>query len=140
MLLVPESVRSTLLERARSGAPKEVCGVLAGEYGEYVSTVERAIAAPNAAAHPRTTYEIAPTVLLETIESIEGAGDDVVGFYHSHPDGPVAPSPTDVAEATWSGYSYLLCLLEPAPVIGSWRWDGPRDRFARECLRTMPVQ
>ncbi|ERG95443.1 Mov34/MPN/PAD-1 family protein [Haloquadratum walsbyi] len=39
---------------------------------------------------------------------IHKTGREVVGSYHSHPDGPLTPSETDTARAMWSGYSYLI--------------------------------
>jgi proteasome lid subunit RPN8/RPN11 len=35
-----------------------------------------------------------------------------VGFYHSHPDHPAQCSPTDVAEAYWTGCSYVITAVE----------------------------
>ena len=35
-------------------------------------------------------------------------GEDIVGFYHSHPDHPAHWSPTDLAEAHWIGCSYVI--------------------------------
>ncbi|WP_254861641.1 desampylase [Halovivax gelatinilyticus] len=134
MLVVPDAVRNAIIDRAVEGAPNEVCGVLAGTDGNHVRIVDRAIPTPNAAVEPETTYEIDPVTLLETVESIEAGGDDVVGFYHSHPTGPPEPSATDVADATWEGYAYLICSLDPTITLGVWRWTG--DRFVRERVRS----
>ena len=35
-------------------------------------------------------------------------GLDIVGFYHSHPDHPAQWSQTDLEEAYWLGYSYVI--------------------------------
>jgi len=37
-----------------------------------------------------------------------------VGFYHSHPDHPARWSPTDLAEAHWTGCSYVITSVENA--------------------------
>jgi proteasome lid subunit RPN8/RPN11 len=39
-------------------------------------------------------------------------GEDIVGFYHSHPDHPPHWSPTDLAEAHWLGCSYVITSVE----------------------------
>ena len=39
-------------------------------------------------------------------------GEDVVGFYHSHPDHPPRWSETDLAEAHWTGCSYVITAVE----------------------------
>jgi proteasome lid subunit RPN8/RPN11 len=35
-----------------------------------------------------------------------------VGFYHSHPDHPARWSATDLAEAHWTGCSYVITSVE----------------------------
>jgi proteasome lid subunit RPN8/RPN11 len=39
-------------------------------------------------------------------------GLDIVGFYHSHPDHPARWSATDLAEAHWTGCSYVITSVE----------------------------
>jgi proteasome lid subunit RPN8/RPN11 len=122
-LVLPDAVRERLQARARHGAPAEVCGVLAGRREETddgdVAHVDRAIATPNGAADPRTTYEIPPEHLHRVLDRVEAAGDDVLGFYHSHPRGPCEPSDTDRRQATWTGYAYLVVV--PDGALGAWR-------------------
>lgn len=85
----------------------------------------------NVASRPRTRYELAPDETVETIEQIEAAGDDVVGFYHSHPTGPLEPSETDRRQATWRGYVYAIVV--PGEEIRAWRWTG--EAFAEVAVR-----
>jgi proteasome lid subunit RPN8/RPN11 len=133
-LVLERSVVDALFEHAREGAadgPREVCGVLAGRRTHGGAPLDdapadRATAAhrvPNAAARPRTEYELDPEATLRTIEAIAAAGDDLIGFYHSHPDSPARPSETDRARATWTGYVYLI--VSPAEdALRAWRWTG----------------
>lgn len=37
---------------------------------------------------------------------------EIVGFYHSHPDHPAQPSPTDLEHAHWIGCSYVITSVE----------------------------
>jgi proteasome lid subunit RPN8/RPN11 len=39
-------------------------------------------------------------------------GEEIVGFYHSHPDHPAQWSGTDLAEAYWFGCSYVITSVE----------------------------
>lgn len=132
MLRLPREAYDAIVDRAREGAPEEVCGVLVGDHGDE-SAVRRAIPTDNAADAPRTRYEIDPEELYAVIEDAEDDGDAVVGFYHSHPEGPARPSGTDLAQATWTGYSYLIVDLAGEPFVGSWRYTG--ESFSREVLR-----
>lgn len=124
MLDLPPAVRAEIVSHAQRGGDEEICGVLAGEHGDERSRVAATHPTENAADASRTRYRIDPEELLATVETIEAAGHDVVGFYHSHPNGPERPSATDESRATWSGYSYVICSLAGEPSLGSWRWTG----------------
>ncbi|MCO8252802.1 M67 family metallopeptidase [Haladaptatus sp. AB618] len=124
MLAFSREVYDMLVSRARRGRPDEICGILAGSRGERAE-VEGVYHAENVAADTRTNYEIDPEEQLAVMDRIEADGSEVVGFYHSHPMGPDAPSETDAADATWDGYSYVIVSLNGShPFVGSWRWTG----------------
>ncbi|MFB6205168.1 MAG: desampylase [Haloglomus sp.] len=130
MLRVAIGVRDELFSHAREGAPAEVCGVLGGTHGDR-SVARTSTRATNAAESPRTRYELDPAEQLELMRALEDGGHEIVGFYHSHPRGPPAPSDVDAREATWTGYSYVIVSLGgDEPVVRSWRWTG--ERFERE--------
>ncbi|WP_408957012.1 desampylase [Natrinema sp. 74] len=147
MIVLPTAIREAILERAQEGSPEEICGVLGGEYRpDGRSRVRSQYPAENVADALRTRYEIDPERQLEVFERLEDRGEDIVGFYHSHPRGPPRPSATDAAQATWPDRSYLIVSLEPLE-LGSWRWrtdtgsatesdgggdGGPDERFERE--------
>ncbi|MFA9417669.1 desampylase [Natrinema sp. HArc-T2] len=144
MIVLPSTIGETIRERAHEGQPNEICGILGGAYEpEGTSRVHSQYPADNVAANPRTRYEIDPEQQLAIFDRLEDHGEEIVGFYHSHPRGPPRPSETDAQLATWPNRSYLIVSLEP-PEIGSWRWraDPERDgdesaaggRFERERL------
>lgn len=132
MLVLPRTVRDALVAHAREGEPNEICGILSGTRGNE-SRVERAHRTENVADTPRVTYAIDPAEQLELMEEIDENGREVVGFYHSHPDGPDEPSATDAARATWPDYLYVIVSLQGAePLVGAWRWTG--ETFEREAV------
>jgi proteasome lid subunit RPN8/RPN11 len=45
------------------------------------------------------------------------AGQDIVGFYHSHPDHPARWSSTDLDEAHWYGCSYVITSVEKGSAV-----------------------
>jgi proteasome lid subunit RPN8/RPN11 len=124
-LELARGAREAVLSHARAGAatdpPREVCGVLVGRRGgvDRVTDVRRV---ENVASNPRVAYELDPAAAVETVEAVEAAGDDVVGFYHSHPESAPVPSETDRREATWTGYVYLVC--HPDGRLNAFRWTG----------------
>jgi len=52
--------------------------------------------------------------------------EDILGFYHSHPDHPAHWSHTDLAEAHWFGCSYVITSVErgKAALTHSFLLDG----------------
>jgi proteasome lid subunit RPN8/RPN11 len=44
-------------------------------------------------------------------------GEDIIGFYHSHPDHPAQWSQTDLSEAHWFGCSYVITSVEKEKAV-----------------------
>lgn len=133
MLVLSRAAYDDVLDHATAGGSEEICGVLAGERdADETARVDAVHRAENVADTPRTRYLIDPEEQLSIIERIEDAGREVVGFYHSHPEGPPVPSETDAERAAWPGYSYAICVPGDRPDLGSWRWTG--EQFEREAV------
>jgi len=92
---------------AEQQAPEEACGLLAGEMEAQQYRVRTIIPTTNA-LHSQVRYRIDPPEQLKAFEQIEELGWELVGIYHSHPNGPDAPSPTDVSEAYYPEAVYLI--------------------------------
>ncbi|WP_396611931.1 desampylase [Haloferax sp. S1W] len=107
-LSLAASVRDEILSHARDGAvrdpPEEVCGVLVGD--RTTDSVSASLPVSNVADEPRVAYELDPAETVAAFDEAEDAGDEVVGFYHSHPDSAPVPSATDREQASWPGYVY----------------------------------
>jgi proteasome lid subunit RPN8/RPN11 len=112
-LLHPQELQlSTMLwgkmrAQAEQQAPEEACGLLAGEIGAQQYRAHSIMPTTNA-LHSRVRYRIDPLEQLKAFEHIEELGWELVGIYHSHPNGPDAPSPTDVSEAYYPEAVYLI--------------------------------
>lgn len=133
VLLIPRGVLDGIYAHAREGAPEEVCGVLAGRREGSVHQVLRAFRVRNAHPRPVGEYELDPTEHLRVTLHVEDElGEEVVGFYHSHPAGPARLSATDAARASWPGVSYLLIHLRPTEGHLSARWRAEKGRFEPE--------
>lgn len=139
VLTISRAAYEAIVDHAREGSPEEVCGVLGGAHRAVTegSEARRALRAANAADRPRSRYALDPAEQLGLMDEVEDAGDEVVGFYHSHPRGPPRPSGVDEARATWAGYSYVIVVLDgpdSAPFVGAWRWTGERFEPERVAL------
>ena len=89
--------------------PYECCGVLLGEMDGDVRVVTSTARCGNTRTDSaRNRYHIDPKELVRIQREGRERGEDVVGFYHSHPDHPAQWSQTDLAEAHWFGCSYVI--------------------------------
>ena len=135
MLAVDRAVFDAVVDHAVAAAPDEGCGILGGSFGPSASTARAAEPTANVAGAPGYEYAMDPVEQLGVMTDLEDRGLEVVGFYHSHPNGPAGPSATDAARATWPDRSYLIVdLAGHHPFVGAWRWDADGGRFVREVL------
>lgn len=123
---------------AAAAYPLEACGLLVGSRGPNDRIiVTRAAPARNIERdRPHDRYELDPRDYMRVDREAAKAGLEVVGFYHSHPDGPAAPSPTDV-ERSWPVYRYVIVAVHqgtPKDVRG-WVFAPDRRSYREETIR-----
>lgn len=90
-----------------SRAPEEACGLLAGRRQEDQLQASLLFITTNL-LHSPTRYRIDPQEQLAAFNRMDDLGLELVAIYHSHPQGPDAPSPTDLAEAYYPEAAYLI--------------------------------
>jgi len=80
---------------------------------------------------PTTRYVIDPREQLKAFRSIDAAGEELIGIYHSHPVSQPYPSPTDRAEAHYPDALYVLVSLRTGePEVRAFRMGA--DDFVLE--------
>ncbi len=95
----------TIWAQADGALPDEACGLLLGrDRSDGRREIVAARPAKNQAAEPTHAFLVAPSALLAAERAARNNGLRVTGVYHSHPRGPLDPSPRDTEEATpeWS--------------------------------------
>lgn len=109
-LEMPASLTQLILDHAAAAFPEEACGLVLGNrqnggngqngYGRVTRTVRcRNLFSGTPAAE--TGFEIDPQDLFDVFRDVrQTAGEDVIGHYHSHPNGRCTPSPADLARVT----------------------------------------
>jgi proteasome lid subunit RPN8/RPN11 len=114
MLTISRSDYDSLRQHGKETYPNECCGVLLGRFGENEEkTVSRVARCGNTRDDsPHNRYHIDPKELIRIQREGRERGEDIVGFYHSHPDHPAEWSATDLAEAHWFGCSYMITSVE----------------------------
>ena len=87
-----------------------------------------------AAENRERRYQITPDDYRKAEEHAQANDLDIVGFYHSHPDHPARPSQTDLAEATFPGYTYVIISVnDGAPEeLTAWSLATDRSQFNHE--------
>jgi proteasome lid subunit RPN8/RPN11 len=96
-----------VIAHARETQPAECCGILLGSPDDIV----RAVRATNLSADP-SRYEIDPRDHIAARREARASGEQIVGFYHSHPHSAPDPSETDLSEATYHDALYLIVGCE----------------------------
>ena len=66
---------------------------------------------------PQNRYNIDPKELVRIQREGREREEDIIGFYHSHPDHPAQWSQTDFAEAHWLGCSYVITSVEKGKAV-----------------------
>jgi proteasome lid subunit RPN8/RPN11 len=84
--------------------PREACGILFGEGTRITAVRETA----NIHPAPQTHFEIDPQALIDAHRTARSGGPQVLGYFHSHPAGPAAPSATDRAMAVGDGRIWAI--------------------------------
>jgi proteasome lid subunit RPN8/RPN11 len=111
--------------------PHECCGVLLGQDNSNgVQTVTSTARCGNTRIDsPQNRYNIDPRELVRIQREGRARGEDIIGFYHSHPDHPARWSQTDLAEAHWIGCSYVITSVEKgkAAITNSFELTGSEE-------------
>ena len=98
---VTSGVLAMLRWQADQAAPEECCGLLLGR-GEPggAGRIDTALPAANVSRQPCVRFEIDPAALLAAHKAARAGGPQILGYYHSHPQGHPVPSVTDCEHST----------------------------------------
>ena len=130
MLKLARSHYDALRQHGEETYPHECCGVLLGRVDDDARVVTSIARCGNTRDDsPQNRYNIDPKELIRIQREARERGEDIVGFYHSHPDHPPRWSPTDLAEAHWFGCSYVITSVEKgkAAVTNSFELTGSEE-------------
>ena len=110
-LLIPAACLDSMKRQGEAGYPHEICGLLIGRlesYGWNISEVRQVENLNKERASDR--FELDPAAYQRIDRELRGTGMEIVGVYHSHPDCPAKPSPTDLTSA-WDGFAYPIVSI-----------------------------
>jgi len=109
MLRIKQKDYAEIRRHGEETYPHECCGVLLGQMDSDVRTVTSTARCANTRTDsPQNRYHIDPKELVRIQREARGRDEDIIGFYHSHPDHPAQWSKTDLEQAHWIGCSYVI--------------------------------
>lgn len=146
--MLTEELKRHLLNIALKSVPFEMCGILcrSGKTGEVYFKET-----PNVHATPKTHFRIH----ARNVAAVSIAGDSILAYVHSHPDGSATPTDIDVVEMNIQNKPYIIvgCASKTVeiwyptvvPLLGRPYVHGKqdcytlvRDYYQRECGIALP--
>ena len=122
---------------AAQAYPEECCGLLIGHRVGGDLHITHVAASPNVAPAERTRrFEVDPALRLSLMRRLRGSDEEIVGHYHSHPNGLVQPSEHDAAMAFEPDLVWIVVAVERgvAGTPGAFLYDAEAGRF-----RSLPL-
>ena len=100
---ITPNIAKQLLADALVCRELEICGLLSCDN-------ERQYSYPisNIAATPATHFEMDPKQLIYAFKKIRELKQTLLAIYHSHPDGGIEPSATDIKQHQYHNLLYLI--------------------------------
>jgi proteasome lid subunit RPN8/RPN11 len=115
-LALPQPLRARIQRHARAAFPRECCGLIEGNRCDgFVEAMALHVAANIADRDDQ--FEIRPEDHFAALRRARDNGRAIIGCYHSHPNGSLAPSEWDHAGAGEENFIWLIAALPRA--------DGP---------------
>jgi proteasome lid subunit RPN8/RPN11 len=127
VILLPPALLGRIEAAARAAYPEECCGLLIGfRESDGRVRVTQVAESKNIAPPPRRDrFEVDPAVRFATMRRLRGSREEIVGHYHSHPDGPARPSAHDAAQAYEPELAWLIVAVagDRSTETTAWLYD-----------------
>jgi proteasome lid subunit RPN8/RPN11 len=135
-LLLPPQPFEVMRRLAEAVYPHEGCGALVGTPSEEQVEVTLVVEGHNLVQDRRhDRYELDPRDIILAERRACERGQEVVGFYHTHPDHPARPSQFDTDQA-WPGYCYVVIAVERGRLAAATAWrivEGEEPNRFEQC-------
>ena len=143
LITLQADVEARLRRHCEAAYPNEACGALFGQGdGSFEPwRVTGLQEAPNEhGGDLKRRYLVPPDFQLQAERRAQTTGEEVLGYYHSHPDHPAEPSEYDRVHA-WCGYLYLICAVRQgsATDLNGFTLDTEGGTFLRVAVHPEPA-
>lgn len=106
-LLVTQTMMTEIRHYCLENKTEEVCGLIGG-FGEYARSF---YPTQNISEDRSHGYLVDPGDQIKAMKEMQSRREEFLGIFHSHPNSPAEPSPTDIALAAYPGVAYLIASL-----------------------------
>jgi proteasome lid subunit RPN8/RPN11 len=114
-LKIPDNIFEQILVQAKTEAPIEACGILAGGDGR-VEKLYKMTNIDQSSDH----FMMEPEEQFKVVKDIRSKGLEMLAIYHSHPETPARPSAEDIRLALTPDVIYVIVsLANSKPAIKS---------------------
>lgn len=131
-LKLTDGVDAAIRAHGRDVYPHECCGALIGRDDVVTATVPL----PNVTEEgPRRRFRVSDKDYQAVQREADAAGQDLVGFYHSHPDHPAVPSQYDLDHA-FPSFAYVIVSVAAGADgdLRSWVLKDDRSAFDEQTV------
>ncbi|MDR2081172.1 MAG: M67 family metallopeptidase [Campylobacteraceae bacterium] len=137
MIILNDSLIEQINSHAQADYPHECCGIILGELKNSIKAAHELLNISNARdeANRHNRFLITDEEFAKAALYAAKKGYEILGFYHSHPDHPSAPSKYDLDHA-WPFYSYIIVSVEKgkAKLLTAWELENDRTKFNQETI------
>lgn len=133
---IPDDLFRRIAAHGEQTYPEECCGVMLGAELAGERVVQETIEIDNSQdENRRRRFLITPDQYRKAERQAAKRNMELLGFYHSHPDHPAAPSAFDTDHAfPWFTYVIVSILKGKADRVTAWVLEEDRARFAEQAL------
>ncbi|HSR52575.1 MAG TPA: M67 family metallopeptidase [Acidobacteriota bacterium] len=129
-LHIPSAQWDRITHWLKEAHPREGCGLLGGRRVPGIIEVLQVFPAPNAwpadgKSSQRNRFRISPAFHRRVHGQLKQEGLEIVGVFHSHPDGPSRPSSID-RRLAWPDLVYCIVEVADGRVKNAAVWLPPR--------------
>ena len=110
---IPRKIANQLLHLAQISPDQEVCGLIGGVSG----IPSHCYPVKNIAQTPAQRFLLDPSEQIAALSTMRSHGENLFAIYHSHPNAPATPSPTDLELAEYPDTLYLIISLNTKGIL-----------------------
>lgn len=127
---------------ARRHYPDEACSLLLGKLTDQGWHIDEAREVPNLNTERAVDRFILDPEAYRTVDrELHGTGREIIGIFHSHPDCPARPSPTDLSNA-WEKFAYIIVSAYEGHAVDTqcWALNAKGNQFQPVTVQDLRLQ